>query len=229
MATRAEFGVEEWYHCYTRGVDGRKTFETKSDYERFLQLLYIVNSTKKRHRSDMNSPSTEEIMSMPRPDTLVEIGAYCLMPNHFHLLLQEKNPGSISAFMQKLGTAYTMYFNIRHHRTGSLFIKPFRSRHVADNLYFQRVLQYIHHNPAELYEQKWKEGVVEDIQKLFGELIEYPYSSFSAYQGKDTSTKPILSTVGFDIVTPSDPEEMLKEAAAYYEELAMSRRRLANG
>ena len=86
--------------------------------------------------------------------TYCDILAYCLMPNHFHLLLQDALPagGGISKFMQKVGTAYTMYFNASRERAGNLFVKPFRSKHVSDDRYFKRVAQYIHFNPIELME-----------------------------------------------------------------------------
>ncbi len=174
MANRQPFAPNEWYHCYARGVEGRKTFVNQRDYERFLQLLYMTNSTEAHHRSDLVAPTLESVMRAPRTQTLVNVGAYCLMPNHFHLLLQEKSDAGIAKFMQKLGIAYAMYFNIRHHRSGNLFVKPFRSRHVADDRYFQRVLQYIHCNPAELYERGWKSGAVKDITLLQKRLASTP-------------------------------------------------------
>ena len=122
-----------------------------------------------------------------------------------------------------------MYFNIRHHRTGGLFVKPFRSRHVTDDRYFQRVLQYIHFNPAELYEPGWKDGSVRNLPALLKQLREYRYSSYAAYLGNNRAIDAILGTVGFDVAVLQDPQTMLEEAVTYYQELAMSRRRLANG
>ena len=223
MTNRQPFAPREWYHCYARGVEGRKTFETKGDYERFLQLLYITNSTEARHRSDLVAPTLESVVQLPRPQTLVNIGAYCLMQNHFHLLLQEKSDAGIAKFMQKLGIAYAMYFNIRHHRTGNLFVKPFRSRHIADDRYFQRVLQYIHCNPAELYERGWKNGTVKDMSLLQKRLVAYPYSSFADHTGVQTITRPILDSSVFEIASQLPLEKMLAEVALYYKDFSMSR------
>lgn len=135
---RVPFAPEEWYHCFTRGVERRTTFESVRDYARFMELLYISNGDERIHRSALVDRTSQEIFSHGRGNTLISIGAYSLMPNHFHLLIKEKADGGITTFMRKLGTAYTMYFNIKYQRTGNLFIKPFRSKHIADDIYIQR-------------------------------------------------------------------------------------------
>ena len=162
---RVPFQSDEWFHCYNRGIDRRTVFESENDSNRFLKLLYLANSRENVRLDDL-SDDIDTIVGRPRADSLVSIGAYCLMPNHYHLLLKEISGSGISRFMQKLGTAYTMYFNIRHGRTGNLFIKPFRSRHVGEDRYFQRVVNYIHLNPAELFESGWKKGSVRNMDRL---------------------------------------------------------------
>lgn len=217
MAIRTiPFTPDEWYHIYNRGVDKRITFESKRDYERFLQNLYLNNTTERLHRSDLGSSSTEKILSIPRSEPLVDVGAFCLMPNHYHLLLKEVRPGGISAFMHKLGTAYTSYFNIKNERTGNLFMKPFRSRHIPDDIYFQHVINYIHCNPAELFEPGWKNGEVRDIKQLKNKLLVYPYSSLAAHIDTSNQLKPILDEKIFEIARQVPPEQMLKEALEYY-------------
>ena len=116
--------------------------------------------------------------------------------------------------MQKLGTAYTMYFNAKNERVGNLFMKPFRARHVGDDRYFQHVLQYIHCNPAELYEPEWKSGKVKNMQLLQKKLLEYSYSSLRSYVTKENN--PILSRDGFEIANQLPMSRMLKEARDYY-------------
>ena len=127
------------------------------------------------------------------------IGAYCLMSNHYHLLLKEITKGGITHFMRKLGTAYTMYFNKKYKRTGNLMTKPFRSRHVNDDRYFQRVVDYIHCNPAELIEFEWKNGTVHNIDNLEKKLLKYRYSSFPDYNRIKRDTRAIISGDGFDV------------------------------
>lgn len=152
MAMRkTQFAIGEWYHCYNRGVDKRITYEDSLDYFRFLEQLYLANSELPLRRDDIGPQDFEKILKIPRDETLVAIGAFCLMPNHFHLVLKEIMEGGITMFMQKLGTAYTMYFNARYERVGSLFVKPFRSKHIDTDRYFQYLINYLHCNPAELY------------------------------------------------------------------------------
>jgi putative transposase len=216
MAIQTHFSPGEWYHCYNRGVDKRITFESEKDYERFLQILYLSNSSKRIHRSDFGPVSTEKILTTPRDTPLVEIGAFCLMPNHFHILLKEINEGGITSFMQKVGTAYTMYFNIKNERAGNLFMKPFRALHVSEDRYFQHVINYIHCNPAELYERGWKFGSVKNLKRLKDKLLAYPYSSFAIYKNNLHSLRAILTKEVFNIVRQSTPQQMLKEALEYY-------------
>jgi hypothetical protein len=123
---------------------------------------------------------------------------------------------AIVRFMQKLGTAYTMYFNKKNDRTGNLFTKPFKSRHVHNDAYFQRVVNYIHCNPAEKSETGWKKGVVRDMNKLEKALLAYRYSSFPDYAGEQRRIGKILSHDGFDVYNGTSPRKMLESARAYY-------------
>ncbi len=217
MSTRSPFAPGEWYHCYARGIDKRRTFETAKDYKRFLELLYLVNDTRAAHRSNLGQNTV--VFDLPRTEPLVGVGAFCLMPNHFHLLLKEVREGGISAFMQKLGTAYSMYFNIKNERTGGLFAKPFRSRHVSDDRYLQKIIQYIHCNPAELFEQNWKRGRVSNARLLQQKLLTYPYSSLGTYSDQTLPLAKILDHSIFSIETQMPSRQMIKEAQGYYAEI----------
>lgn len=186
MSRNILFGVGEWYHCYNRGVDKRKIFLSRKYYDRFLALLYLGNNTAPTRIDDIekyrgSQSLLERSYQEEREETLVDIGAYCLMPNHFHILMHEKEEGGIAKFMQKIGTGYTMYFNKKEERTGSLLGGTFKARHVADDIYFKRVVNYIHANSAELVEPKWKEGIVKNHKETRDFLESYPYSSLPEY------------------------------------------------
>lgn len=213
---KTQFAIGEWYHCYSRGVEKRITFEDKYDYRRFLEQLYLANTRVPLRRDDIGTRDFEEILRLPRDWPLVAIGAFCLMPNHFHLILEETVEGGITAFMQKLGTAYTMYFNGRYERIGNLFVKPFRSRHVDTDRYLQHLINYLHCNPAELYEPKWKTGDVKNLPALIKKLIEYPYSSFDAFEHKKTPTRAILDETVFGVARRTPAKQMIREAREYY-------------
>ena len=216
---RVPFQEDEWFHCYNRGIDKQIVFRSEDDAERFLRLLYIANSSEEL-RLDNLSAKTEQIAQRPRTETLVSIGAYCLMSNHYHLLLKEIREGGISRFMQKLGTAYTMYFNLKYERTGNLFMKPFRSKHIGKDQYFQHVVNYIHCNVAELFEPGWKRGSVKNMERLVQRMREYRYSSFPDYAGERRLIAAILSRDGFDTYIRSSPKKMLRDAQSYYADMA---------
>jgi len=221
MALRpVPFSVDEWFHCYNRGIDKRTIFESDADAERFLQLLYLCNSSDPVHRSNLREHTTDDVVAIARKSHIVSIGAYCLMPNHYHLLLKEILEGGITKFMQKLGTAYTMYFNKKYERTGNLLTKPFRARHVGDDRYFQRVVDYIHCNAAELTEAGWKKGEIASVDRLEKKLLAYRYSSFADYAQKHRNIAAILSGDGFEVYRNVSPKKMLEDARAYYADIA---------
>ncbi len=222
MANREQFAPDEWYHCYTKGVEGRKVFQNKGDYERFLQLLYLTNNTEQVNRSNLLKATTADILRLPRKETIVSIGAYCLMPNHFHVLLKEKTSNGISQFMRRLGIAYAMYFNIKYERIGNLFVKPFRSKHVLEDRYFKRVIQYIHLNAAELFEPNWKIGNIKNARRLENELRKYRYSSLADYNGANRTEGMILDSEVYDWIKDELPDigKLIPETIEYYQELA---------
>lgn len=153
---------------------------------------------------------------MPRSGGLVALGAFCLMPNHFHLVLKEVSEGGITAFMRKIGTAYTLYFNSRHERAGNLFLKPFKSRHVSTDNYFQHLINYVHCNPAALYEPQWKTRHIVDPQFLGERIAAYPYSSLNAHSGSPTPIRALLDKEVFTIVRTVPIQKMLQGALKYY-------------
>ena len=219
---REEFAVDEWYHCYTRSIDKKAVFETERDYQRFLQALYICNGSRTIRRGAMYSPSHGRLLSLPRGNPLVSIGAYCLMPNHFHLLLQEITDGGISTFMQKVGTSFSMYFNVKRQHVGNVFIKPFRSKRIDDDAYLQHVAQYIHFNPAELFEREWKSGYVKNMGSLEQKLKTYRYSSLPDYEGIKRPENSILDTGAMSMFEKRPAlRGMLIEAAEYYADLPL--------
>lgn len=219
---REPFAPGEWYHCYTRGIEGRKTFETKYDYERFIEALYVHNSERKIERGDFYHKCHEDILSLERGRPLVAIGAYALMGNHFHLLLKEIQEGGITKFMQRVGTSYVMYFNSKHERIGNLFVKPFRSKWIAHESYLEKIVQYIHLNPVEIFEPEWKNGVVHNISELMQKITEYPHSSLPDYL---SLTRPQGNLLAWDEIdnllgTHMPPlKKLIHEMQGYYAKL----------
>jgi putative transposase len=190
MERKFKFSVDEYYHVYNRGVEKRKIFLDKSDKERFVQLLFLSNSTKAfefRKIKDFSFEKTE------REEPYVAIGAYCLMPNHFHLLVREIVPGGISIFMGKLLTAYSKYFNQKYKRKGCLFESTFQAQYVDNDNYLKYLFAYIHLNPIKLIESDWKEKGIKNKKAALEYLSEYQYSSYLEYTGIDREESNILS------------------------------------
>jgi putative transposase len=221
MSNRDPFAIDEWYHCYNRGVDKRQTFSELLDYERFLLGMFIGNSDIPVHISNLKNRGMENLVgddSFERGESLVEIGAYCLMPNHFHMLIREIVESGIAKFMQKLCTGYTMYFNTKYERTGALFAGTFKSKHVSNDKYLKHLVSYIHMNPAELFDPKWKEGKG-SLSTIKNDLNKYRFSSLPDFLGQE---RPETSIVGKTILSLYDTiptlSEMVEETHLYYEE-----------
>lgn len=169
----------EFYHVYNRGTDKRALFRDETDRQRFLKLLYISNSVE--HISVRNIlRKNNEPYTFDRGASLVNIGAYCLMPNHFHILLTPCVEDGVSMFMQKLGTGYSMYFNRRYNRTGTLFEGPFKSKWVDNDTYLKYLYAYIHLNPLKLWNRK-DVSVEPTDQDTLEFLKSYQHSSLPDY------------------------------------------------
>lgn len=209
------FKVGDWYHCYNYSIEERIAFADRQDYFRFLELLYLANDQWPLKRDDLGLRTFEEILAIPRGKPLVAIAAFCLMPRNFNLVLHEVMPSGITAFMRKLGTAYTLYFNARHKRAGNLFLKPFRSRNVSSDRLPQSLVSYVHSSPAVLYEPEWKMNHVVDPQFLEEHLKAYPYSSLGVHIGVHNVSAPIIDAHTLSAVRTIPLQKMLQEARRY--------------
>lgn len=187
------FAYGEFYHAYNRGTDKRVIFQDTADYRRFVELLFLSNSVFAvdiRYVRKFN----DSIYDFDRGDPLVYIGAYCLMPNHFHILLTPVVEGGVQIFMQKLSTGYSMYFNKRYERKGALFESRFKARHANSDEYLKYLFSYIHLNPVKLIQPDWKESGIRDIERVKQYLDTYEFSSLKDYFGHRIQSDIIEST-----------------------------------
>lgn len=145
MSVRKDpFVTGEIYHCYNRGVDKRNIFTNRDFFQYFLDICSLFNQPNalggiREYRYTKNLRKDSD-------SSLVTILAYCLNPNHYHLLLRQEADMGISKFMQKVGTGYTMYFNKQHKRSGGLFQGKFKSQHIHDDAYLRHVSVYVTYN-----------------------------------------------------------------------------------
>jgi len=204
MSRKVIFAENEFYHLYNRGVDRRTVFENDSDHRRFALLLYLCNGkipVRFEDLPDWKGSTSEELIEAvfgkKFDEPVVAIGAYCLMPNHFHLLVKEITKGGISTFMHRLSTAYTMYFNLSRRRTGALFQGRFKAEHADKDEYLKYLFSYIHLNPVKLIESEWKERGIKDLRKAEDYLASFPYSSHMDYLGTNRKFSKILNRLAF--------------------------------
>ncbi|MBP6924317.1 MAG: transposase [Candidatus Pacebacteria bacterium] len=186
------FSEYEFYHIYNRGTDKRVIFQSLGDYQRFLEQLYLANSTQSVSVKDIKRKSPD-IFKFERGDQLVAIGAYCLMPNHFHLLATPLVENGLSKFMSKLMTGYSMYFNKKYERTGGLFEGRFKAKHADSDEYLKYLFSYIHLNPAKLHQSDWRENGPTNQDVIFNFVKNYNHSSLPEYLDTERPVATILN------------------------------------
>jgi len=201
MLRKDPFITGEYYHIYNRGIDKRIIFKSHKDYERFVMLLYLGNSNDSfRLDNILNKEKKKfaEVLVLDKNNSLVSIGAWCLMPNHFHLLMRQEVDGGITKFMRKLGVGYSMFFNIKYQRTGSLFGGPFKSKLIGvDDNYIRQLFGYIHINPLEIKFPDWEDKINKPSADMKKFLEFYRYSSYLDYLDEDRVEKNIISPENF--------------------------------
>jgi len=174
-----------YYHIYNRGVEKRSIFLDKQDYSVFLSYLktYLMPKDGKAliqrfAEPDISPQEKDKILKLLRLNNFhndITLLAYCLMPNHFHFFIKQKNALSIDKFMQSLGTRYTMYFNRKHKRVGFLYQDTYKAVLLENEYQFIYLSKYIH-----------KQAVIHKGPTLQGRTLrdwEQP-SSYPEYLGK---------------------------------------------
>ena len=188
---------EQYYHIYNRGVDKRQVFMDDEDRYRFLHDLWEFNDEnaappfiRRTAKNPIKTTGGEtpdgtvggSTSNSKKP--LVEICCFCLMPNHFHLLIKQLMDGGISMFMKKLGAGYTGYFNEKYERSGALFQGRFKTKHIDNDAYLTHLTKYIHLNPIDLCEPEWKNDGLQNPEMTKDFLNKYKWSSLKDYVGE---------------------------------------------
>lgn len=209
---RAPIEVGNFVHVYNRGVDKRDIFLDEEDRARFYFYLGVLNHDQSVPTRAATAPirwcqgstltnCVNEAFREQSP--LVGLCAFALMTNHIHLVLREVRPGGVSKYMQRLSTAFTMFFNEKRERTGALFQGRFKSRIVEDEGYLWTLLNYVHCNPLDMLKNKNK-SVHSSASEM---LASYFWSSYAAYDDS--------SGVKLDFVSRKAVEEALGELGDY--------------
>ena len=201
-----EFVEGEYYHLYNRGNSKQKIFLDDKDRERFLKLLYLCNS---KQRLDFGNDIVKrkiDAWDFEKGDSIVNIGAWVLMPNHFHLYITPKknarrssdlSQNEITYFMHRVLTAYSKYFNTKYKRAGALFESKFKSVHIENDTQAKYLFSYIHLNPIKLIDSNWKVRGIKNKKKAINFLDSYKWSSYSDYLENIRPENKILNRIDF--------------------------------
>ncbi|MCR4306268.1 MAG: transposase [Candidatus Daviesbacteria bacterium] len=148
------YSENSYYHIYNRGVEKRLIFLDQQDYAVFLHYLkeYLLPKNEKDLREQLSNPNTsykekDKIIKLLRLNNFADeitLLAYCLMPNHFHFFIKQTSSQSIDKFMNSLCTRYTMYFNRKHKRVGSLYQGVYKAVSINQENQFIYLSKYIH-------------------------------------------------------------------------------------
>lgn len=176
----------EIFHIFTRGVEGREIFKEEEDYFRFIHDLYEFNNEEVSSSASYKFQQTKDPTKRTNNEKrklIVNIHAFCLMKNHYHLLLTPKTGSSISKFMHRLNKGYSRYFNIKYNRRGTLFESRYKKVKLEKESHFIHILYYIHLNPLDYYDINWRNGELKNFKEAINFLNNYRWSSHLDYWG----------------------------------------------
>lgn len=183
--------MQNLLHVLNRGVDKRKIFLDSSDYLRFIHNLFELNNsdnvfnTNYHHRVNNNFVyQCKQTKKQEKRNLLVSIHAFCLMTNHYHLLISPLQDNGIPLFMKKINTAYANYFNIKRKRSGALFEGRYKRVLIKTEAHFIHLPYYIHLNPLDISFPEWREKRIGNFKKAVEFLSAYRWSSHLDYLGK---------------------------------------------
>jgi len=207
------YAPNSYYHLLNRGIEKRSIFQDKQDYAVFLSYLklyltppQIIDKRQLRSHPILQGPSPSFIQPPSRKLNNyyqhITLLAYCLMPNHFHLMVHQKNKTDIQSFMRSLLTKYSMYFNKKYNRVGPLFQGRYKAVPIKSEQQFLYLSKYIHRNPIPILGER--------------PLKSYEYSSYQNYIGikqqKWVKPKNILSY--FSKIRPNNSYQQFVEESA---------------
>ncbi len=195
MASRYErklFLAHSIYHAFSRGVNKADIFHSPEDYDFFTEslMLYLLPKEELIEHLYKQGYSQKKILHLSSKvahlknyANEVSLIAYCLMPNHFHLLLEQGKKTSMTNFMKSLLIRYSMYYSRKYEHIGPLFQGRYKAINVLSETYFRIVFNYIHENPRSL-------------QSFHNNPQDYPWSSMRGYNG-DNAQQSWIKTRSF--------------------------------
>lgn len=204
------FANNQIYHVFNRGVERRNVFTSKRDYKRAIETIKYYQLKLPPYKLSkfliQNQQTLEELRAQ-NTDFCVEIIAYCLMPNHFHLVLKQLTDKGISKFISNFTNSYTRYFNTKNVRNGHLFQGAFKAVRVESDEQLVHLSRYVHINP-----------VISYLIKV-NDLVSYEYSSLSEYLGLNNQGFCNTELVMNSFSEPKDYRKYLEDQISYIRDL----------
>lgn len=202
---------DQVYHIYNRGSEKRIIYEDRRDYQRFLKTLTYYQLTgpkpKLSHFFHYQNFKPEQAQK------LIEVLAYCMMPNHFHLLVKQLKDGGITNLMSHLSLSYTKYFNTKYNRVGPLLQGQFKAVRIESDEQLVHVSRYIHLNPLVSY--------------LVKNLKDYHWSSYNEYISGQSGFCSKAEILGL-FKSPKDYQEFIEDQINYAQELELIKHKLVD-
>ncbi len=196
---------------FNRGVEKRTTFVDRADYERFLKICQwyldpeppISYSQRERLGKEIQHQIQHRVLDLS--EGLVEVVAYCLMPNHFHFLVRVIKEQGLETWVRRTINSYTRSFNTRQNRIGPLFQGPYKIARIESNEQLVHVSRYIHLNSV--------------VARLCTRAEKYPYSSMGLYLRTEQSNWVNPSVIVGQFASPSEYLTFVADHASYAIEL----------
>ncbi len=165
------FITGQYYHLYNRGLSKQNIFRTTRDYSHFIQTFFYYQIQNPKPKFSLYRKSS--LFKIDPSKKIVDIICYCLMPNHFHLLVKQVQENGISEFMRKFSHSYTKYWNIKNNHQGPLLQAMFKAVLVETDEQLLHLSRYIHLNPL--------------VSSVIQDLNMYPWSSYLSYLDPDNT------------------------------------------
>jgi len=210
----------EFYHLLNRGVDKRDIFLDNNDRFRFMHDLFEFNDVAPVRNNFGRNLQMMDVRRHPiekyKRKLLVRLHAFCMMPNHYHLLVSPVVENGVSLFMKKLNGGYAKYFNERYKRSGALFQGKYKSVPIVTDAHFLYIPYYIHFNPLDIEMYEWRERGIKNFRKAEEYLKKYRWGSHMDYLGiknfpSVTQREDLLDFFGGEKEYAKSAKKMLKD------------------
>jgi len=184
---KVPFVSGEYYHIYSRTIFNTPEFRDNRSAERLAQSFLIANSTESTRafqflRNHKDATIEDALKIVKKGEKLVDVLCYCIMPDHYHLLIKELKDNNVPNFIRKCNISISKYINIKNNRRGHLFESSFNSKHADTDRYLLHLSLYIHLNPLDFISGKeWRENKLQEWSSAKKKLLDYPWSSLKSY------------------------------------------------